>query len=315
MNDIIAEINRNYNENFIDIQLIQEGCDNNTYLLKNCGGDKFIARISNRNGIEKSINDFLFETEILDYLLKNNLPVPKIIDTKNMEKYSYINGKIAVLLKFIEGEKISLDYQNKPNLEIVKNAGIALAKLHNLTKNIETKFKNSRNIFVEIEKILEKKESLEKYFLNYAEIIENCEKYLDFAKKNFRIDSIIHNDFRAQNLLTNEKNEVVAILDFDWSCYGNFIKDLALAVVEWSFPDMAESYWQDVFETFLTSYSNERNIAVDPQELKDWICFNCLSDTCTYISFLINKKDRENCREKKEIKSFMFQKFKFFSGL
>lgn len=315
MNDIIAEINRNYNENFIDIQLIQEGCDNNTYLLKNGSGNKFIARISNRNETEKSTNDFLFEAEILDYLLKNNLPVPKIISTKNMEKYSYINGKIAVLLKFIEGEKISLDYQNKPNLEIVKNAGIALAKLHNLTKNIETKFKNSRNIFVEIEKILEKKESLEKYFLNYAEIIENCEKYLDFAKKNFRIDGIIHNDFRAQNLLTNEKNEVVAILDFDWSCYGNFIKDLALAVVEWSFPDRAESYWQDVFETFLTSYSNERNVSIDLQELKDWICFNCLSDTCTYISFLIDKKDRENCREKKEIKSFMFQKFKFFRGL
>lgn len=105
MNDIIAEINRNYNENFIDIQLIQEGCDNNTYLLKNGSGDKFIARISNRNETEKSTNDFLFEAEILDYLLKNNLPVPKIIGTKNMEKYSYINGKIAVLLKFIEGEK------------------------------------------------------------------------------------------------------------------------------------------------------------------------------------------------------------------
>ena len=315
MNNIITEMNKNYNENFINIQLIQEGCDNNTYLLENKDNNKFIARISNRNETEKSLNDFLFETEVLNYLSSNGLPIPKIINTRDKKSYSCIDGKITVVSKFIEGKKISLDYQNKPNLEIVKNAGIALAKLHNLTANIKTKFKNSRNIFVEIEKLLEKKADLEKYFLNYTEIIENCEKYLDFAKKNFKIDGIIHNDFRAQNLLTNKKNEVVAILDFDWSCYGNFIKDLALAVVEWSFPDKTKSYWSDVFDTFLNSYLKERNVDIDKQELKNWICFNCLSDTCTYISFLIEKMDIENYQKKKEIKSFMFQKFKFFGGI
>jgi Ser/Thr protein kinase RdoA (MazF antagonist) len=76
------------------------------------------------------------------------------------------------------------------------------------------------------------------------------------SKKNLEIYGVIHNDFRAQNLLQKD-NKILAILDFDWSCYGCFKKDLAQALTKWSLPDKAKTYWKDIFILFLDAYEKK----------------------------------------------------------
>ena len=107
-------------------------------------------------------------------------------------------------------------------------------------------------------------------------------------------------------------HEVTAVLDFDWSCVGPLVKDLALGVVEWSFPDGSTEPWKDILNEFLRGYNTTSpekwNFNYD---FKRWIMFACLSDACTYFADLMNDKNNN----KKEIKSYMYNKYLFFERI
>jgi len=117
----------------------------------------------------------------------------------------------------------------------------------------------------------------------------------------------VHNDYRPGNVFFGG-DKVSAILDFDWSCKGPAIKDVAHALCEWSFPDAAKRHWQDVFDTFLKGYNQmaKNKIKLD-NNLYRWICFSCLSDTATYFTDFANENTF-----KKIASSYMYQKFLYF---
>lgn len=311
MKNILNTTNKTYPKNFNQIKLLQDGHDNDVYLLKTNDDEKYILRISKREMDIKSKNDFLFEADILDSLNIPNILVPKVLKTKENKNVININNRFAIIFKYLDGENIVLNVDSKPSLDIVKQAGIILAKLHKSLENFKSEYKNSRNIFVELEKLLQRKTQLKDLFTNADEVLGNCEKYLDWGRNNFKIDGVIHNDFRAQNLLQKD-GKISAILDFDWSCYGCFKKDLAQALTEWSMPDKLESYWKDVFDTFLNAYEKESGHKFDKKELLNWICFNCLSDTATYTLGVLDRNSA--IKEKKELKSYMYKKFLFFNN-
>ena len=133
-----------------------------------------------------------------------------------------------------------------------------------------------------------------------------------FARSRQEPTSLIHNDYRPGNVFFDTNERLAGIIDFDWSCVGPTIKDVALGALEWSFPDGATEPNFQLFDSFLEGYNStadqtqERN-----RNLYEWIAFAALSDAATYFCDLV----AEDPAEKRKVASYMYGKYKFFTGL
>lgn len=299
---IIEKIKKIYKINVIISLLIRENSDSKVYLLKT-EQEKYIARISKRD-IQA---DILFEVNWLDFLLKQNIPVVKIINTKNKKAYFLSSKSVLVLFEFAHENCIEISPTKKPNLKKVMSAAHELARIHNISDNMDIKISRKRNILAEIDRALKIKGKLIKFSEGGEKFIKELIFYKKSAKQNGNDKCLVHNDYRPGNIFF-DGDEVSTILDFDWSCQGPATKDVAHSLCEWSFPDGAKKHWEDFFTVFLTSYNQiAKNKTKLNNNLYRWICFSCLSDTATYFADLA----RENSF-KKITSSYMYQKFLYF---
>jgi Ser/Thr protein kinase RdoA (MazF antagonist) len=288
------------------IQLIRESSDNDVYLIES-SGSKYILRVSKKD----KQKDILYEVELLDQLFLNNFPVPQIIKTNAGSLFSETeDGLIAVLFTFVPGVVITVSPQDEPPKSSVVAAAKTLASLHNLSENIKITNSTTRTIYSELENVLTLKKLFEIEFEGGKEFIHQVEEMILWGKKQHEIPAIIHNDFRCHNvILSPKKDKVNAVIDFDWSCQGPAIKDVAMAVCEWSFPDGALQPWEDVFSNFLNTYNTHAHTQFkDELLLRRWVAFSCLSDAATYFYDRITT----NNLNKKVISSYMYKKFKYF---
>ena len=302
--DIITIIENEYLLKVLSINCLQDGPDN--LVLKIVSENKnFVFRISKRC---KKLQDIEFEASLAYFLSETNLPIAKIIYTQNGASFCLCNGMVAVLFEFCEGETFAISPYNKPSNKLALNGGKTLAKLHKMLQVFHRNNKNfgSRKLTSEVLRVLENKHKFQSKYINSKNFLLQITEALQNIALT-EMNTIIHNDFRIQNVLILKDN-ICTILDFDWACEGNNLKDLSHALVEWSYPDGAEKYWEDIFYSFLVGYENEYG-SINRTELKKWISFSCLSDTCTYLMNRLNKLS-----EPSEIRSFMYKKYLFFKG-
>lgn len=248
-NEIIKKLKNKYLLNIKTISLIRESPDNKVFLIKT-DKEKFVLRINKRD----VRSDVLFETTWLNYLKKHDISVVKVKYTADGKSFVINNQSVIVLFEFVQGEHIEIGLEKKPNLEKVKNAAYEIAKIHNVSYNVNINIPRKRNIFTEIDRALEIKDKFLKFSSGGDRFVQELKFYQQWAKQNTNDKYLIHNDYRPLNIFF-DGNKVSAIVDFDWSCQGPAIKDLAHTLCEWSFPDGAKNHWPDVFNTFLTSYN------------------------------------------------------------
>jgi len=291
-----------------NIELLREGPDNDVFLVRDDKDNKIAVF---RMGKRYLGEDVIFELQWLSFLYNKGFPVPEIIKT-NQGKDFFIDktGKVGVVFKYAKGSPIEIKKDKKPNLDLVSQAAKSLAKIHNLSFGIKLKFLRKRNTFTEVNRALTIADKLLKYQEGGKEFIEKLKIYKNFAQKNTNNNYLIHNDFRPGNVFFRN-GQVSAVLDFDWSCIGPQVKDLALALVEWSYPDGADKHFDNVFNTFLDSYNQEaKNKIKKDSNLYSWICFSCLSDAATYFSDLASQNIY-----KKTLSCYMYKKFLYFEKL
>jgi Ser/Thr protein kinase RdoA (MazF antagonist) len=301
--ELIKQIEKKYRINFEKVSLIRESPDNFVYLLAD-KNNKYILRVSKRD----IRDDVLFELTWLDYLKNNHIPVAAVIKTTNDQLFDIYQQKTIVVFKFVEGEIIEIKPDKKPNLAKVANAAVELAKIHNVSLTADINLKRKRNIFTEVNRALAIKDELIKYCEGGEKFINEIKFYKEFAEKWEGELSLIHNDYHPGNLLFKQ-DKVSANLDFDWACKGPAIKDLAHALVLWSYPDGAPCHWPNVFGTFFESYNRKAiNKIKKDGNLYRWICFSCLSDTATWITDSAKEKIY-----KKISGSYMYKKYLYFS--
>lgn len=288
------------------LQLIRESADNIIYSVGD--KDKKILRISKRLPVE----DIEFEFGVLEHLSKNNFPVPKWNKTKDGKIFAQDKNTIAVLFDFLNGYSVKTNKDNLPNKNQCYTAGKNLALMHNLGLNFKSDSPRKRSIFSEPERAIKRKDIFINQFEGGKEFVKQVEKAVEFAGKDESIHGLIHNDYRPGNVIFKSDNEISGIIDFDWSCKGPLIKDLALAVVEWSFPDgWTEPSWE-LFDAFLAGYNSATKTKHEKGPfLYSWIKFATLSDACTYFCDLAD----ELSSSKKTIKSYMYRKYLFFKNL
>lgn len=304
---IIPTLKTEYNLDINSASVLRDGSDNTIWTLETENGKKYVARMSKREMGE----EIAFEAEWLKVLLVDDAPVVPIIETKNKKPFVILpTGNALTVFEFVNGKHLPFGINQQPSLPAVKFAAEALAKLHNASRrhNIKIKLPRKRTVFTELERVVVKRKEIEKKLAGGKGFVAEVEKILSWGKKQEFTPVLVHNDYRIGNILFDENNEVAAILDFDWSCRGPAIKDVAHALAEWSFPDGAKQNWREVFDVFLDSYNlHAKEIIKDDDNLKHWIAFSCLSDTGTYI---IDRLERDEI--KPIVGSFVYQKFLYF---
>ncbi len=302
--NIINVIKKEYSLDVTSIKCLQDGADNFVFKIATPNKD-FVFRISKR---QKQPQDIEFETSLACFLSKTTLPVAKVISTQAGAPFCIFDNKVSVLFDFCLGDTFALSPQNKPSKKMAYNGGKILAKLHKELQIFHQQYRNygSRKLTSEFSRVIENKKEFQKKYIDAQNFLSQISDVLQKTSAA-EMNTIVHNDFRIQNILIH-KDDICAILDFDWACEGNNLKDLAHALVEWSYPDGAKGYWEDIFYSFLDGYESEYG-KIDRAQLKEWISFACLSDTCTYLMDLL-----EEISEPMEIKSYMYRKYLFFKA-
>lgn len=287
------------------INLIRESGDNFVFSIGE--KEKTILRLSKR----LPIKDVAFEYDLTQHLLSKNIPVSEIIKNKDNQYYSLSTDSVVVLFKFIEGQHIEVDAEHLPTKDQAHNAGKSLGLISNAGLDFKTDSPRQRDIFQEFQRVLRSEDYFINNFEGGREFVGQVKEAIEFGKNQQERQGLIHNDYRPSNLFFN-KDEVVGVIDFDWACIGPIIKDLALAVVEWSFPDGATEANFEIFDAFLEGYNS---VAINKIEkdnrLYNWIKFTTLSDSATYFCDLAEDPDST----KRIIRSFMYRKYLFFDNL
>lgn len=289
------------------ITLLRESSDNIVYSI----GEKYkkILRISKH----LVLDEILFEHDVIRYLAEFGYPVPNWILTKDGNKYTLHAGEVAVLFDFIQGHHVTFndDYFLNRNKEVFE-AGKSLANLANIGKKFNTIHKRTRTIFTELQRVLDSEDRFVDEFEGGVEFVGQIKQSILFAKSAEVTSGLIHNDFRPSNVIFSESGSVSCVIDFDWSCKGPHVKDLALAVLEWSFPDGYNEPHFETFDIFLEGYNSVSEEKISrSMDLYKWIMFSALSDTATFFCDRI-----DSTTIKKNISySYMYRKYIYFSKL
>lgn len=282
----IKELSDQFGIEFISIALIYNGSDNNIYCIVS-RDKKYILRQSLR---KKTMNDMNFEKNFSTFLLHKNIPVRSVISCGPLSLLSYCEGT-------------SLTFSDITPV-LAFNAGKILAEYHLVSKQFNHRPFPKRKMTSELERVSKVADKLQNLYLDGTEFVQNVRTILSSP---FIVDEescIIHNDFRIQNVLFIE-NKISAILDFDWACQGNQLKDLGHSLAEWSILD-GNPIRTDLFVGFFKGYQSVIP-DIELEKLKYWICFACLSDAATY---LIDRIDEPKTYG--PIRSWMYSKYLFF---
>lgn len=289
------------------IEIVRESGDNHVYLIGE--KNKKILRLSKR----LPIGDVRFEYEALWYLYLNNLPVPRWVKTKDGNFYASTDGfKVAVMFDFLEGYHAHIDKDNLPTKEQAYAAGYTLASIAEIGKTLKPSSPRRRNVFVELERVLQNEETFKKDFEGGEVFVKQVKEAIKFGREDESPVGFIHNDYRSGNVFFKNDKEISGVIDFDWSCIGPIIKDLALGVLEWSFPDGKTEPDFIIFDAFLDGYNSVVKEKITKEStLYSWIKFAALSDTATFFCDRLASPDLK----KKITRSYMYKKYLFFNSL
>lgn len=289
------------------IEMVRESGDNHVYLIGE--KNKKILRVSKRLPIE----DVRFEYETLQYLSSNDFPVPNWIKTRDGNFYASTDEfEVAVMFDFLEGYHIHIDKDNLPTKEQAYAAGHTLASIAEIGRTFKPSFPRRRNVFIELERVLQNEETFKKDFEGGEVFVEQVKEAIEFGREDESPVGLIHNDYRSGNVFFKNDDEISGVIDFDWSCIGPTIKDLALGVLEWSFPDGKAEPDFTIFDAFLNGYNSvvKEKITKGPK-LYSWIKFAALSDTATFFCDRLTSPDLK----RKVARSYMYKKYLYINSL
>jgi Ser/Thr protein kinase RdoA (MazF antagonist) len=262
------------------IFLLKKGIDNDLFLVKN-ERVKCVLRLGKRK-----LGDLVeFEVKLLTYLANHQILVPKIIPTT--DKKSFVvnaDDTVAICFEFIEGAAYEVSNKEKPNLEVVRQAGEALGIFHKFSKLFRFNKKGRRDILTEFYRVLSKENWMRDKIEGGEKFMREIKEYTEWSKSKKWETGAIHNDYGPDNIMVLE-NRLIAIVDFDWAGMGPLVKDVGLALALWSLPDNLEKHWQDVIDQFLMGYNVFSPLKLEfDNTLIKWINFCCLSAAATFFA-------------------------------
>ena len=245
--DFISSYNIGRLESYSEIV---EGIENTNYKII-CNGTPYILTI-----FEKRVNedDLPFFINLKLYLNQNNFKCPRPIQNRNGEIINSIKNKKAVIISFIEGNKI-----DKPNINECNEIGKMLGNLHNLTINFNESRQNSLDI-KEWKNLLSKctKNEDKKFDI----ILKEVENEIDFLEsvwpKNIP-SGVVHADLFKDNVFFKDE-KITGVIDFYFSCYHFFLYDISIVINDWCFDSNGKIFNYEYYKAILNGYNEHKKI-------------------------------------------------------
>lgn len=286
-NQIISIImNFNLNDSIIENEIIELGTVNKTFLITG-KHKKYILQCINKNVFHNPLNIINNAKCYLKFSKKEtesnkgleNWIIPKMYNNSYNKQYYHTDnlGNIWRLYDYIDG----VTYSRPNSLKQVSEMGIALAKLHNLLKNIppnritpfSQNFHNIKSYYSEYKTVL-RKNILDSYCEkivsdNYSYIVTNLPNINNLTLQ------IIHGDPKIGNMIFDASTQsVISIIDFDTFYYAPIITDISdcLRSITNSQGDVPKNYENvefnlDILITFLKSYKKYLNIKLTQMDI------------------------------------------------
>ena len=293
---------------------IHDGIDNNVYIIERSSKEKSVLRESKRSNERKDID---FEIELLLKLKSVNFKSAKLLATKTGQYKVSLDAATYTMFEFIQGSKFEQTDTTILTQGVITTGSKALGDLHQHTRGIMSGAKSVRNIFTELERILKIDSGLLKQFMGYDALLSDVLLFYKEAEKKMAKETIplgvIHNDYRIQNLIYKNASDCY-IIDFDWACNGPLIKDVALAVGEWSLFDYKNSVPnREAINSFLMGYNSASPIEINyDSNLLFWMCFAYLSEASTFFVDICESRYPDLVITNVE-QCYSLKKFKYFN--
>ncbi len=274
--EYIKNILKNYSFKEVNrIEEISEGILNTNYFIEGDKG-KFIFRILEG---ERDYTEEVKELGFLEYLNSNGFPCPIAIKNVSGENYTFIDGKMASVFTFIEGEKVHSINENN-----LKEIGQKLGRMHNLLKDrdIKRNRKIDMQYFYDIISKADLKGILKDDYDFIMKYYERASK-VDYSNLPF---GIIHNDIFPDNVFMKD-GEISGIIDFNDCLRGPLILDLAIVISFWiRNRGISEEVENQMTKIFLDAYESERKITKEEMTLMDE---SLIRIALTFIFLRVNK--------------------------
>jgi len=204
---------------------ILEGIENTNYKLIT-SKDIFILTI-----FEKRVNtkDLPFFINLQNHLAHKNFKCPQPIANKEGKSVNILNGKPAVIISFLHGEKAS-----EATPHHCQQVGKTLSFLHQASNDFKQQRTNGMhqsqwvNLFEKCKIIADHP---------YMDLIKPIEKELHFLDQNWPINlpkGIIHADVFQDNVFF-KNNQFSGLIDFYFSCHDFLSYDIAITINAWCF--------------------------------------------------------------------------------
>ena len=213
--------------NLISFEGITEGIENTNYKIIT-DKNNYIFTI-----FEKRVHpeDLPFFMNLQKELIAKRFDCPLPIENNNHSIINDLKNKSAVIISFLEGEKI-----NKILPMHCHEVGSMVSRFTNITKLSKLSRPNTMgydtwvNIYEKCKKIND---------VSYREYFEILDEELSFLKKNWPVNlpkAIIHADLFKDNVFFTN-NIISGVIDFYFSCYDFIAYELALTINAWCFDE------------------------------------------------------------------------------
>ena len=273
---------------------VPRGSVNTHYLLSTSRG-RFLLKIDE----VKSELEVKREVDLLVFLKKYGFPCPQPLLDRKGRQYRELGGKCISLYKHIEGELIGPEELSLNQLE---NLGRVLADMHAIGKGYKKGIENRFSFERIFELYRDVREKLPSYFKKIVRTLDEEIDYLHSYLEGKLPKGIIHGDLFCDNVLYKGE-KVVGVLDFEASCRGKFVFDLATAVNALCFDE--GGYQLRRFEALIAGYESQRTLSLAewdafPNELR----FSALRFTITRLKDFYLQPIDDRFRVSKDFQEF-----------
>ena len=232
---------------------IVEGIENTNYKII-CSGTAYILTIFEKRVKEEDLPFFI---NLKLYLYKNNFKCPKPIENKKGSIINSLKNKKAIIISYIEGEKINI-----PDINVCLELGKMIGELHNLTTNFEEKRTNSLDI-KEWKNLFNKCKNNNNN--KFDKVLIDLKNEIDFLEKSWPKNmpsGIIHADLFKDNIFFKDK-KIIGVIDFYFSCYHFLLYDISIVINDWCFEENGKTFNNDFFYSIIEGYKLKRELVVE----------------------------------------------------
>ena len=289
----------NYNlNNLFNFKGINEGIENTNYFFKTKTRKYILTIYENRITERIKKKNLFFFIQLINFLIKNKFPCPKIIFNKNNKQLSSYKNKKYAIIDFVEG-KIA----KKINIKQCFMLGKAVAKLHLIAKKFNKKRQNDFSLN-DWEKLI-KKIKLSK---SQSIFLKKEIKYLKKEWPKKLPKGIIHGDLFPDNVFF-KKNKIVGIIDLSNACYDFFSYDIAICINAWCYEKKLNV---NKMKNLIKGYNSIRKIKIE--ELNYLNLFLRASSLRFYLSRLMDSQNKKIPKKYKKNPKEYLKKLKFFQS-